>query len=408
MPESEEDVKLTQAAVAKLELPSGKSEQTIYDDTIGGFGVRLRAGGKKTWVAVYRIGRQTRRVSIGDASVVSTEYARNAAREILSKARLREDVQARRNQERDRQEITVSAVIEMYVDQYVAVRQKARTQLETKRHLLVHWRDQHERPIHHLSQRDIAAGLARIAKDNGPIAANRARSAISGLFVWAMRQGLVDQNPVAATAPPSLEKSRIRVLTDQEIALVWQNTTDSCDYNSIIRLLLLTGQRRQEVGAIEWCEIDFRKMIWTLPRERTKNGLQHEVPLCSIAMSILESLPRNPDRPLIFGQGAGGFSGWSKSKERLDHRIMIDLSNKAGAVDAEPLSKWVVHDLRRTVITGMAEIGIQPHIIEAIVNHASGHKAGVAGIYNRASYAEEKRAALDRWSGHIASLADRV
>ena len=217
-----------------------------------------RAGGKRTWVMVYRIGRQTRRVSIRDASVISTEYARNAAREILSKARLCEDIRALRSQERDRQEITVSAVIEMYVDQYVAVRQKARTQLETKRHLLVHRRDQHERPIHHLAQRDVATGLARIAKDNGPIAA------ISGLFVWAKRQGLVDQNPDAATAPPSLEKSRSRVLTDQEIALVWQNTTDSHDYNSIIHLLLLTGQRRQEIG-----EIDFRKKIWILPtRER--------------------------------------------------------------------------------------------------------------------------------------------
>lgn len=397
-------MRLTQAVVAKLETPNGKSERTVYDDVLTGFGVRLRAGGKKTWVATYRIGRRVRRVTIGDAAVVSLERARAAAKEILSKAKLNHDVQADRILEKEREALTVSTVIDMYLRQYVALRQKERTQLETKRHLNLHWQNQHERPIHHLSQRDIAVGLARIVAENGPVAANRARSAISGLFVWAMRQGLVEQNPVAATAPPSAETSRTRVLTDDEIALVWRHTDDGSDYGRIIRLLLLTGQRRQEVGAIEWHEIDFKRRIWTLPQRRTKNGLQHEVPLCETAISILESAPRKTDRSLIFGQGAGGFSGWSKSKERLDERMISELSAESSSSNTGTIPRWVVHDLRRTAITGMAELGVQPHIIEAVVNHVSGHRASVAGIYNRAKYSEEKRAALERWSAHLMSL----
>jgi integrase len=141
--------------------------------------------------------------------------------------------------------------------------------------------------------------------------------------------------------------------------------------------------------------MDLDTEIWAIPRERTKNGLTHEVPLSGAALNILQSIPRREGRKFVFGEGQGGFSGWSKSKTRLDIRVA-----KVGAV----LRPWRLHDLRRTTATRLGELGTLPHVIEAILNHISGHKAGVAGIYNRATYAREKREALDVWSKYIAGL----
>lgn len=144
---------------------------------------------------------------------------------------------------------------------------------------------------------------------------------------------------------------------------------------------------------MKWSEVDLGQALWIIPRERTKNGLKHEVPLSNAALHILQSIPRREGREFVFGEGQGGFSGWSKSKIRLDSRVA-----KIGAV----LRPWRLHDIRRTTATRLGELGTLPHVIEAILNHISGHKAGVAGIYNRATYAREKREALDLWSKYIA------
>jgi len=173
----------------------------------------------------------------------------------------------------------------------------------------------------------------------------------------------------------AVEVSREHVVTDEELAAIWRACRDD-DYGRIVRLLILTGQRRDEVGDMKWTELDLDRRIWAIPRERTKNGLTHEVPLSDVALEILQSIPRRDGRDFVFGEGRGGFSGWSKSKTRLDARIA-----KAGAV----MRPWRLHDLRRTVATHIAEMGTLPHVVEAILNHVSGHKAGVAGIYNRAT-----------------------
>jgi integrase len=176
---------------------------------------------------------------------------------------------------------------------------------------------------------------------------------------------------------------------------VWLASDPSTDYGAIIRVLLLTGQRREEVGGMRWGELDLDRAKWTLPPERTKNGRPHHVPLSRQAVSILAVRPRLDSREAVFGRSDGkGFSGWSKCKQRLDAEVML----------AKP---WVVHDLRRSVVTGMAEIGVAPHVIEAIVNHVSGHKGGVAGIYNRATLMPERTVALQRWADHLESLLAR-
>jgi integrase len=235
-------------------------------------------------------------------------------------------------------------------------------------------------------------------------AANRARASLSTLFIFAMREGLVEANPVIGTNKARDERLRDRVLANTELVEIWNACRDD-DYGRIVRLLILTGQRREEVGAMASSEINLANSQWSLPGERTKNRLSHDVPLSDSAAAILRAIPRHVRRNLIFGMGSGGFSGWSRAKAALDGRINSARIKHLGT-RAEEISPWRIHDIRRTVATGMANIGVQPHIIEAVLNHVSGHKAGVAGIYNRAVYAAEKRAALERWANQVSSLVE--
>lgn len=385
-------MKLTKAVVAKLALPEGKSDHTVYDDDLRGFGLRLRAGGRRTWVAVYRIGARVRRVSIGDASAVAPDTAREMARAILAQADLGRDAQAEKIEERARAAVTLGAVADTYLLR-AGTRQKPRSLAETGRYLRRSWAALHGLPLHRIERRQVAVRLAELATESGPVAANRARAALSALFSWAMREGLAEHNPVVGTNRPAAESARDRVLSTAELAALWPAAEGPGDFNAIVRLLLLTGQRREEVAAMRWTELDLDRGIWTLPRERTKNRRPHDVPLVAQVTAILAGLPRREGRELVFGEGRGGFSGWSQAKARLDAR-----SGVAG---------WRIHDLRRTCVTGMAEIGIRPHVIEAVVNHVSGHRAGVAGVYNRATYAVEKRAALQAWADHLDALLGR-
>ncbi len=249
-------------------------------------------------------------------------------------------------------------------------------------------------PLDKIERALVASRLEGIAEQNGPIASNRARAALSALFAWAVATGQAEANPVTGTIRVAGEVSREHVIADEELAAIWQACRDG-DYGRIVHLLILTGQRRDEVGDMRWSELDLARGLWTIPRERTKNGLPHEVPLSSVALEILRSTPHREERGFVFGEGQGGFSGWSKSKARLDTRITI-----VGSM----IRPWRLHDLRRTAATRLSEHGTLPHVVEAVLNHISGHKAGVAGIYNRATYAKEKRDALDRWAKHVLEL----
>ena len=210
-----------------------------------------------------------------------------------------------------------------------------------------------------------------------------------------MREGLADGNPVAATGKRP-ERSRDRVLSPDELKAIWAATADESDYGAVIRLLMLTGARLNEIAALRWSEVQDDRIV--LPAARTKNARQHEIPLAAPARDILDGRPRRPSRDLIFGRRhARPLSGWTELKAGLDARIAI-----AGA----PLPAWTHHDIRRSVATHMAEIGVQPHIVEAVLNHVSGHKHGVAGIYNRATYEREKRQALDMWAERLLSVVE--
>src|SRR5262249_42440820 len=177
---------------------------------------------------------------------------------------------------------------------------------------------------------------------------------------------------VASYTEKRKEKSRDRVLTDAELKTIWKACADD-DYGAVLKLLMLTGQRANEIGDLRWSEVHDEQIL--LPGERTKNGRPHIIPLSDVAKGILSSVP-SKDRAHVFGRDDSGFQGWSKAKEKIDAQI---------ADGKKPPAHWTPHDLRRTVATRMAELGVQPHIIEAVLNHVSGHKGGVAGIYNRAT-----------------------
>jgi integrase len=206
-----------------------------------------------------------------------------------------------------------------------------------------------------------------------------------------MREGLCEANPVIATNDPAAgTKPRDRVLSDSELKTIWAACDDSDDFGRIVRLLILTGARRQEIGGLKWDEIDFETGMLALPATRTKNHRAHELALPAAALEILRSTPHRRD--YVFGDVGPGFTSWSNATEALKRGI------------SAPLPPWRLHDIRRSTATHMAEIGVAPHIVEAILNHVSGHKGGIAGIYNKATYAEQTRIALAKWADHVEAL----
>jgi integrase len=384
-------MKLTQTNLSRVcVLASDEQDKIFFDDEVRGFGLRVRKGGSRKFVVHYRQGGIQRRHTIGPASVLTVDQARVKARKVLVDVDDGKDPAAAKIAKHAAAGLIFASVMR----DYLAVRakdMKPRSLEETTRHLKRAWKPLHRLALSAVSRPVVAARLRELASGSGPVAADRARSTLSALFGWAIGEGLCDGNPVMGTNKASDGKPRERVLSDAELAAVWQAAPDN-DYGRIVRLLMLTGQRRLEIGDLCWAELEGEgeTALIALPSHRTKNGRQHDVPLSALARQVLEGCKRRAGRDHVFGDGEGGYSGWSKSKAALNEVAQI--------------KPWVLHDLRRTTATRMADLGVYPHVIEAILNHVSGHKAGVAGIYNRSSYAAEKRAALDLWAAHVAKI----
>ena len=391
-------MKFTAQSAEALKLRPGETDHIWFDDAIPGFGLRVRKAGSRSWIFQYKIGNKTRRLVIGQASAVKVGRAREIASEHHANVRLGRDPAVEKRIRVERASHTFGALVTRYLDQQ---RNELRpgSYREIARHLNRYSAPLHPLPIDSIDQQIIAERLSVVEKGSGAVTANRVRASMSAMFTWGMKEGLALANPVANTNKRE-ETARDRILTDTELRSIWKALDDN-QYGTILKLLMLTGQRANEIAGLCWSEIDFHRGIISLPGERTKNGRPHEVPITSTVRSLLESQPGIDGRDLVFGKGAGPFSGFSRCKEALGSHI-------AKSNGGKPLPHWVHHDLRRSVATGMAELGIQPHVIEAVLNHVSGHKGGIAGIYNRAQYSTEKAQALARWDEHVASVVRTV
>jgi integrase len=384
-------VKINSRTVAALKLSAGASDEIHFDADLIGFGVRVRRGAdgevRKSFIVQYRRGKQTRRIKLDTTNSLSAEQARAAAKAELAKVALGQDPQAERLGRRDARSLRSVA------EDYLATKRDV-VRPTTFRALKAYLTGPAFGPLHtmqldQITRADVAGRLVAVTRENGNAVATVARAKLSELFTWGMQMGLVESNPVVGTIRPEAGKPRERVLTDDELAKVWRACGDD-DIGCIVRLLVLTGCRRQEVGGMAWSEIDLDRGLWTIPGERSKNHRAHALPLPAAALAIVAEVPRMVGRDHLFGVRAEGFRRWSGAKAALDARAGV--------------AAWTFHDLRRTAATRMADLGIQPHVIEQILNHHSGHRSGVAGIYNRSSYATEVRAALALWSDHISSL----
>ena len=346
----------TRQSVAELTIPAGKPYHIEWDETLPGFGVRINPT-NKVWVVQYRAAGKSRRETIGRVNTIPLDDARKIARATLAKVQLGGDPQAEKFQARARAAVTLGAVAQRYL-KYAQARLKPRSYEEVERHLARHWRALHPLPLDRVRRADVAARLGEIAEAHGPFASNRARAALSAFFTWAMGEGLAESNPVIGSNKAIEEVSRDHVLTDPELAAIWKACRDD-DYGRVVRLLMLTGQRREEVASLARSELDLDAACWTIPKERTKNGLPHEVPLSAAALEVLRTAPKRHERALLFGEGNGGFQGWSKAKSALDRRI---------AQQGSRVRPWRLHDLRRTVATRLGDLGVLPHVIEAVLN----------------------------------------
>jgi integrase len=388
-------MKLTLQTIRTITAPEGKADHVYWDDTLPGFGLRFR-GNSRTWIIQYRIGQQQRRESLGDIRKITLDAARNIARTRFAQIQLGTDPGAEKAKAREvanAATLSLANIAARYLDAKRDVLRPS-TFNSTKRHFAIHWAPLANRPIAEIKRAEIAARLQEIITDRGRTAAARARGTLSSLFAWTMKEGLCEANPVIGTNDPlhGVNNSRDRVLSDAELAKVW-NACAGDDFGRIVRLLTLTGCRRDEIGSLRWSEINLDAGTLTIAAERSKNRRAHCLTLPAMVVDILRAIPRRDGRDYVFGQSGQGFQRWGAYTTALRKRL--------GEMPA-----WTLHDLRRSAATGMAEIGIQPHIVEAVLNHLSGHKAGVAGIYNRAAYTEPMRIALQRWAEHVGAIIE--
>jgi integrase len=255
----------------------------------------------------YRAGGKSRRETLGRVDTIALETARTTARTILAKVQLGADPHAEKSEAKALQSITLGSVADHYLANKKE-RLKPRSYKEVEHHLKRHWMPLRSLPLHKINRTLISTRLEQVAREIGPVASNRARAALSAVFTWAMETGQAGDNPVIGSAKFGEESSRDHVLSDAELTAIWSACRED-DHGRIIQLLILTGQRRDEVGHMTWAELDFDRALWTIPGKRTKNHRTHEVPLSATAIQILQSVPRHYGRSFVFGEGAGGFSG---------------------------------------------------------------------------------------------------
>jgi integrase len=382
----------------------------------GAFGLRVSASGVKSWQIMYRVatsgGRpKQRRMALGTYPAFGLSEAREKAREALKLVgRGIDPAEARNADQRAAASIpTVGEAVAEFIEKYA--RPKNRSWRDTERifsrFVIARWGD---RLLPSITRADVIAMLDEIVDGGAPYMANRVLAAIRKFWNWCLEKGKTETSPVAHIKAPGKEKSRDRVLADNEINVIWSASDDlGWPFGPLIKILLITGQRLREVAGMRWVDLDLDRGVWTLPREQTKADRLHEVPLSPFAQEVLAQIPHIGGDYVFSTTGYSPVSGFSKAKARLDTLILRAEQDGKCESDANPslsmdLAPWRLHDLRRTVASGMARLRIDPWVVEKVLNHATGQLSGVAGVYNRWGYFDEKRDALVAWSRHLETL----
>jgi integrase len=384
---------LSAAAVERLKPPAvGQIEH--FDQGYPGLALRVSYGGSRSWVFFYRVHGKQRRMTFGRWPAMTLAGAREAWRQARTAVERGEDPAAAKVEARRREPDTVRSVGKQFAEKYL---KRNRTGDEVARMLEQHlYPSLGHRPIETITRRDILDVVDTIEAKSSGARANRVLANVKRLFSWAVERGIINASPAANVKPPAEEEARDRALSDDELRAFLR----ACEalgepFGPLFRLLLLTGQRREEVAGLPWTELDLPGAIWHLPGARTKNKRASDVPLAEQTVAILNGLTRRsalvfPDR-----SGARGVSGFSVAKARLDALMIAEL--RKADPEAE-LPAWRLHDLRRTAASGMARLGVAVHVVEAILNHKSGTISGVTAVYQRYDFAAEKRTAVQTWA----------
>jgi integrase len=385
--------KLTAKSVENIR--PGTARREISDSGCRGLYLVVQPSGHKSWAVRYRHGGKPKKLTLDGAPTLAA--ARKAATDALHELEQGRDPAALKFEAKATAEQAAADrnadTVERWAAHFIERHAKRKTRQNSWRQavhvfdniVLPAWRG---RTVHDIKRRDVIELVESVAEDR-PVMANRVHAHLSKFFNWLMERDAIEASPVAGTKPPSAEHARDRILSDDEIRQLWL----ACDAiggrsGLAIKLMLLTGQRSGEVVGVRRSEITGD--VWVLPPERTKNKQRHEVPLSAQALSIIESMP------VIVGDEDFVFT--SSQTRRLGH---MDRAKAVLDARMQPKTPWVIHDLRRTVASGMAKIGIKLPVIEKVLNHTGGSFRGIVGVYQRHDFAAEKRHALQRWADHI-------
>jgi integrase len=380
--------KLTSGGLDRLE---------VWDERVPGFGVRVSKPGTKTFVLTYRHRGRSRRLTLGRYPALSLAAARDKAIDALRQIATGRDpiLEA---ETKDDTAYQFDVVVDDFVAKHCIPHNKASTAKETERSLKKHfvavWG---KRDIRDITTTHVTDVLDELIEAGTPSQANHALAHIKTLFRWCIDRDMLAISPVDRVRKPAKKTSRARVLNEAELTKVWHAfEAEGYPFGFMGKLLVLTGQRRGEVTEMRWSQIDADRKTWTIPAELTKNSREHVLPLSEAALAVLKSVPRLSKERVFPARNndANAISGFTRAKDRFDRL--------SGVTD------WTIHDIRRTVATGLAQLTVAPHVIERVLNHVSGTFAGVAGVYNRFQYQDEMRAALELWAQHLARPNTKV
>lgn len=363
--------------------PNGK-RQEFCDVYTKGFGLRVSKSGTKTFYVRLRHRGKVERHTIGTYPSFSLAEAKTKASEIIA---LAEKGTLHKISET---KLTIIEAYDRFIVLYAKVHNKDWAMSDSRlKKFMKEYGGMH---LEDLNRRDIIAFLDKLVANGTPTQANRARAALSRFLNWCVERTYIENNPCQGTPKPAKENSRDRVLSDDEIHKIYKACNKfSYPFGPMFQILLLTAQRRGEVSAMCWSELDLKNKTWTIPKERAKNGKAHMVPLSAPVIEILENIPRFLHSDLVFTTtGKTPVSGQGKYKHKIDKILGVD--------------DWVYHDFRRTAASGMARLEVPPYVVEKVLNHVSGTFSGVLGVYNQYGYDKEKRDALNKWAEYVLSL----